>query len=800
MKKFIFPLGLAAMLTVSCSDDTTSPELDDSNKTGITLFSTDNTASAGVSIDGNTRAGFTTANTYMVMRMKAVKDGSTSDIKYTKTSANAGEDPDAQHTTKSAVTFSNNEIRYWDDAYGRKTQLSIFAVAVPEKANGNIGSLNNLNNLKGDATWSTTDSGDNTLSWKVSTTQTSTTIDEQDLVYSNNIRESYTEYNKYRGVLAYDFTNKAHNTFSGKYSLTTVGDYSDQTSPENLKSGMMKFRAAEGTNAETDPGKFDYGNLNFVHALSRMTIKVKYSNEFASDAVLTEEKLLNMPTEGTFDVDKGEFTTTSATANVDMAKYTPEGSDLTAGADGLTVKEKYMGQMLPGYKIKENDNTNIIKLEVKEASKGNVNQYYITQAKVYEALKTAIGTTANEIVMEQGKNYILTITVKKAGIDNITATLADWTEIKGSTERNNAYLEFTFDKHGSTDADNFNVYRLQDSGVTDITITDPMAYNWNGGFGASGTTWANGYVGATPSANGTYNNHNVWKVDNWYWDDNKSFYHFRTVGNSIGLTDIKTETINGKNYNYFTVKGGNSDGNYRWGAPFVTGKSLQYDKTNGFDYDNNAHHISQAIGATNSYIDFTHINMLSNIRVNVKTTSGNDHVKLYVNGKGTTVKLTRIYKDGKVYMGNGRVVPTGDRTAETEKTQMSYVRINTTSNTKESYTGTDDDTYDLKGFYDYFAVPQELVGDNTYVGLEIQTPDDNIYFVVQKLSEIIVSSHNDKNPNLGQQKDGKITYWYPNCIYNYTITVTKTGIKAITCTLADWTVINGADQNIGLED
>lgn len=770
MKKFIFPLGLAAMLTVSCSDDTTSPELDDSQKTPIMLSSTDNTAKTSYSFEGNTRAGFTTANTSIVMRMVAT-DGS-NNYKSTKVTAKATADRNPTVGTYSDVNLDNP--RYWDDAFGRKTKLSIYAVAVPEKKD-----VIDASKLSGGDTWGTETSGsvNNSITWTVSETQSESVIGKEDLVYSNNIQEKTAQtspiseyFDIKNGVYRWSFTNNAFPTFDGS-------DFSV------LQPGEMQF-AYKDASVTDGPGKFDTGNLNFLHALSRVTLRIIADRNSGFSTPLpafADVKLFDMPYTGTLDLKTGLFNTnTSYTAEnaKDISMYQ---MDEETGIDA-----KYMAQVLPGYKInKDSDLKNVLQFKIGD------NIYYISQKKVYEALdasteKAKLAKDASgDIVMAQGQSFVLTVTVKKTGIEKLTATLADWTEISGSTERNNAYLTFNFSQYGTTKSTDFSLYRSAtryDNYVTDESYTP--RYDWDKGF-------------ADNAANLSYNG-DIWSTE-WYWDDNKTFYHFRTVGNdNTTPRTIASDATTG--LEYFDIKAGATDGNYQWGAPFASGKSLAYDRTgsNGFDVSATEHHLSQAIGATESTLKLTEVNALSHIRVNVTTSAPTepDKVTLYDANKAdgkkmTKVYLTHIYTNGKVYMGNGRVVPTGNRVTDAGKVEM-------TQPTSEGVTA-----YDLKNPFDYFVVPQELIDGDTKVGLEIRTPDDNIYFVVARLADITAtrqSQGDDKNPELGQQKDDKITYWYPNCIYNYTIKVTKTGIKAITCTLADWTVINGADQNIGLED
>ena len=785
MKKYIFPLSIAATLfAASCSSDEKIEEpLDNSMKTPIEFSMTDNTASASVGVEGSTRAGFK-ENTGLIIRF--IAENSSYQKKYTKTTATA--EIETSSNKYSNVKFGNGEIRYWDDSFGRDTKLSVFAIAVPGRTNLNKSLLN------GGETWTETESS-NELTWRVSTSQNPYTgsggvtdiVGNEDLVYSNNIQENSER--KVNGVSRWDFTASpaGYPEFNG-------------TNFDDLEPGRMKF-ALKDDAIKDGPGKFDKGNLNFTHALCRVTLKVKLDEGFSADNsdhpnTVSNAKLIKMPFTGTFNVQAGMFNTDNTYTDtqindIDMATLTAESG----------IKAMYVGQVLPGYKINNNDETkNVLQFSVGD------NTYYVTQRMVYDALTretNAINSdklvfddaTKTNIIMTEGQNYVLTVTVSKTKIDNITATLTPFTDISGSYDRNNAYLSFDFSQYKGEASQNFSLYRAKHEYNDYITGNsyDP-AYDWEKGYDGNIATLT------PPTSPST-----TWKT-NWYFENNKTFYHFRTVGEASDNPnrEIKTDDPAGE---YFEVISGNSDGNYKWGAPMKKDVSLQYDKdNNGFDYHkettNPVHHISAAIGATESNIHITEVHALSHIRVKVFTTQGDDKVTLYDENKPegnkmTKVRLTHIYKNGKMYMGNGLIKPTGARTDDNTKTDM----------TPPTYNSTNIGANKIDDYYDYYVVPQNLVDNEVYVGLEIETPDNNIYYVVQKLSEITVSNVTTPsddgmgtvaNPD-GQNNGDKITYWYPNCCYTYNITLKKTGISNITCTLADWTNIEGS-QDITIED
>ena len=781
MKKYIIPLSIvAATFAASCSSDENLPqEIDNSMKTPIEFSMTDQTGSATIGAESyraQTRAGFS-AQTRIVMRMMAEKitlssssEATASETKYTKTEAVA--ETEATGAGYSAVKFNNdnNTInqRYWDDAYGRDTQLSIFAVAVPGKT------TSDMLTLKGDNTWGT--ESDNTIQWTVSTTQTSENISSEDLVYSNNIRE-----NGENGIRKWDFTNSKYQDFSGDIS--------------KLNDGRMKFQmkpVSEGQPDPKGPGKFDTGNLNFTHALSRITLKIKLASEFGNNASLddNEVKVLNMPYKGTLNVATGVFSSIENKDAIVMAPLSKSESD---------IKGIYMAQVLPGYKIAADGKTDADKnmLQFKVVTKDgdditSQNIYYVTNKSVNTALANNANINGDKdsdgnITMAQGKHYILTITVGKTAIKDITATLVDWTTVTGEHTQDNAYLTFTNSfknsyKGNPSAADNFDLYRLNDPSTDVSTDGNYKSYDWK-------SKWTD-KAELTKDNSSQETGKSKWTTK-WFFDDNKSFYHFRMVGQKADGED-KTRTIHedATNGDYFDIESGTTDGNYTWGAPFVSNSQLKYSTTSGYDNsDDNNHNIHYAIGATNDNIHLTSFHMLSQIRVVLKTVDAlQGGVNLQSGEKKTTVKITNVFTKGKVNMGNGLVTAgtyfTGNdsRISVDMTTPSPFFKESSNLETNE---------------FTYFIVPQTLVEGQTYVGLEIKTPDNNIYYVVKKLSEITATSVGN---NGTQVQNEAIKWWYPNHSYLYTITLKKTGIEKITCTLVDWTEVTGNNQDVTIED
>ena len=717
MKNLFYPLLIAtAFVATACTnnqEDDVTP-VDPTGKTPISFVG--ETVNKAI-----TRAGFD-IKTQIAMHILSNEKGG-SGIRETRTYANA--------LAAGEATFSNIEapnsdnVRYWDDAFGRSAQLSVFAVAVPGLSDVKNGAENKslVDHLSGDNTWSTKNL-DETVTWTVSTDQSvSGKIDAEDLVYSNNIQ----------------------------------GD------------NKLIFRQPAGSSSD-GPGTFDKGNLKFTHALSRVTITLSKGTGYAdgsfSFATGTNVTFLNAPISGSLDIENGSWAV-KTTANI-TKMYTTE----TTSSAACTL----MAQLLPGYEITDgNDKDNVLEFIIDD------NKYFITQDMMFDALNGKTGiteSTSTTITMEQGRNYVFNITVGKSKIINVTATLEPWTNVTAADQTmDNSHITLSlFTSSDGSACDKFDLYRLNDESTNISTETRDDAKNWGGNY--------------TDKAEKEKKN-DKWETS-WYFENNKAFYHFRTVNAG---TDIKEK--NTDKDDYFEIYSGAQDTHdYHWGAPFVKGTTspIAYSTTEGY-----AASLSPAIGATNSTINITELHMMSNINVVIRTTkdTSSDHVvleKTETNGSTTTTKqcevsLTYFYANGQVKMGNGLVSTTGE------------LSNSVPFDAPEAGIKTSDAKYNSTEAFTFAVVPQALVrsiGTHLYVGITIKTPDNNQYYVVEKLSDILATSTGGSQNYTDTNK--KIDFWYPNHNYTYTFTLTKTGIKNVTCTVEKWTDVTATEQTITLEN
>ncbi len=705
MKKLFYPLMLATVfVATSCTntEDTNTP-VDPSGKTPISFVGENNTAAM-------TRAGFT-YDTEVVMHIRSVSKKGDKTLE-TLTFANA-EEPVSGASFSNVAFTQAGDYRYWDDAHGRDSKLSVFAIAVPNKS-----SVKNADKylkalLDGNETWA--DKGvTEDVKWTVSATQTDDILNNEDLVYSNNIQAD-----------------------------ETLGIGGVNSSNSTVTNGELQFRLTDtSANADSNgPGKFDEGRLNFTHALSRITVNLTKSDGFTENSKFEftsangNVSIPGVPTSGTLNLETGTWTQDEPTTGINSMSVQSSSAD----------KHSLMAQMLPGYEIrKAGTSANMLSFEIDN------NQYFVTQAQMYEALTKAseddrkkITIGENSIVMQQSINYIFNINVKKTGVV-VTATVADFNKVTAEeVNPSNARIHLNL-LSGSNTPSGDGTFKIVRALEESPSVSDSyVGTNWLGDYKETATLTANG---------------SSWNTD-WFFDSNKAYYHFRLVN--------KESTIEGTNdkdvVDYFKISSGSTD--FHWGAPMDNTKGdVVYNVESG--YENNLY---QAIGATTDAIGIVDLHVMSKIIV-VLQSSGDGAVDL----TRSTVKLTKVSKDGTVLVGTGKVIPSSATTSIVDELQI-----------------------DMSGFY---VVPQTLVRGTApsteYVGITIETGNGNKY-VIDNLSTIKATSvDNEKN----QTKGTEITRWYPGHEYTYTFNLKKTGIGSITCTVVGWNEVKAEPTNISLEN
>lgn len=889
MKKYIYPLAVVAALTAatSCNDDDVREIIEnkpDSEKEMISFSLSDEASS--------TRAGFLKAETSLAMHIVSQDRRSTNsnpiNPRYTNTVAAAAVQDNGKDY--SVVSFTSANKRYWDDAYGRNALLSVYAVAIPNGGSSiknNNKTLEELLTISGASTaapWVTAATPTNTIDWQVTSgisnvqekdasTVTSPTknIDQEDLTYANNIQNGGTN-----GIYRWDYTK-------GKHQPDDTGSETEH------KNGRMLFYQKDMTSGEeatatitSDPGHFDKGHLMFNHALSRISVTLKSGQGFAKAATGSFRmkgdgiQFLNMKVKGTLDIPTGVWTAASSGAqativtkpSLDITYVDPD--DPSQGVSALSYAT--VAQMLPDYVFEDGSNTNVMQFTIDN------NTYYITQDMIYDALAgddnnkiaangyaaavAASGTqgqsgytpaTAAHFKMMQGKNYALTITVDKKQIEAITATLKAWDDVNASFAQDNSHITIFTSSTGSEHND-FKLFRLEEALNQIYTDNSYTADGFSGNYKVNGIATLDEMTN-----NGSSYSPKKWEARDWYYKDNKTAYHLRTLNDlaadgTNSNTNDDAENVNNTTAtttepakSYFTMNNGaQSTQDYHWGAPMkasgdmASGQTLlAYNTSTGYTPSIHKGFVAPANGTSNP-INITELHMMSNINVILKTTAStsSDHINLrvpvyytlseyntYKRGqdntwtdisqsdfdalaenvrikeyKYATVKITNLYSSATVDMGTGLVTPTGSITASETMTQpTTYFAPTTTTPPADDITTTQ--------AFTWAVVPQALkvttgTGQSAttrMVGITITTPDNNEYYIIADLSLIKPSSVGSQAGQMHSESSA-IERWYPNHSYTYTFTLSKKGIEAITCTLAEWVTVTGTNTNITLEN
>jgi hypothetical protein len=662
---------------------------------------------------GHNAAAFD-ANTSLYMVIKGDKEGSTS--KYTRSIGTvASGSPD--------VSFADGYKRYWEDCYSRASKLSVYSACVPGSSTDlTVGGSNTYNLSSYD--WSTTAISP-TIAWPLDGTaasQNTTFLTNQDLCFSNNV--------------------------------------------SNISSdNRMVFN--------TSTKKFVARQMIFHHALTKVTFKIKRGDGFGTgtgvfnftNAATENIVLKGFNTSGTLDMSTGEFSSIGTDA-INALSLTDHSGETSPAFD-----YELTGLMLPGSTL-----TSTATDEVYFTIDNN--KYHITKAQLATALaslKLSNGTTdalTTDSKMRPGVHYVFTMTVSKKKIDKLSASIVEWETVNadGMTPSNARITVSLLDNGTPLTGDaTFDLYRK--ASVSDAISDTFVDYTW-----ATGYTDNKANLTENTTSEGVYTAHNS-TSDNtiWYWPDNKTYYHFRAVM-------PKDHTVNSAANDYITLTGAANYTDVCWGAPFYplssTTDRLTYSLTTGFDNtgtgDPVTHQIYKAIGPTSDPVRMELFHMMSDVTIQLTTTTDDDKVTL----TDATVQLTYIHPTGKVAMGNGLVTPDG---------------------TPATVPGTVDGEFK----WHYGFVPQSLtdVNGTNDVVLTITTTDGNRYIVDMESVVATTVGNNLIANTYSKDTNNKfiINRWYPNYKYTYTFNLKKSGVETISATLANWESVTADPQTVVIQ-
>lgn len=341
-------------------------------------------------------------------------------------------------TTENPVEITGTNIRYWEDAHARSSKLSVWAVAVP-----GVSSDKWHSSVTG---WGSTEQS-TSIDWTISNAQTSTTVGNEDLCFSNNIAK-----------------------------------YTDSD-------GRMDYGSTE------NPYKFDQGKLIFYHALSKITVKLvpgdgfkkdgtdfKFDGTAATGSAPVTMKGFNL--KGTLNVANGEFTSTSSNGDI-----TSMGVVSTSNTDGYVLSSLVM----PGTSLGNSTNT-----ALEFSFDGNA--YTVSSETIAASLRSALGQSAGtDVTLEAGKNYILTFTINKTGI-KLVATIGKWQDVVGTSYSPLINIDHTYGHTGTEFAKGFSFY-MKETSKTNFAKGTDVTYD------ASAVAPARNYSLTTPLYWPNHNTH-----------------------------------------------------------------------------------------------------------------------------------------------------------------------------------------------------------------------------------------------------------------------------------------------------
>jgi len=738
------PIELTVGITGESPSATTRGESSPVTRSVVTLDNNDN----------NKALAFAKGTSlYMVME----SEKNNGDPTYTRTIGYAQKKVDDNNTT---VNFATAYGRFWEDSHSRNSQLSVYSVCVPGyyleaskptdfTANGTTdGTTWTIGNSTSyDNSWGT-DKGTATVVWPLREanvgTQTADFISNQDLCFSNNV---------------------------SKYTIN-----------EEVTDNRVVFNESSK--------KFGSGRLVFYHALTWVTFKIKKGEGFTTDdhfAFSNDNEnivLKGFNTSGTFNIVDGEFKTSDpgiGTNDITSMALTDHRNETSP-----EFQYELNCLMLPGTDLNGTDKDDLEKISFTIDN----NLYHLRKSDLKNALiknnaliNTDKGTVAltSDYKMRPGVHYIFTMTVGKQKMEKFTAAVVDWETVTAEeTTPTNARIQVSLLEDGDKKKGEADFDLFRSTNVSETIDDNFESYTWDTGYAPTSTPAINKALLIENTTNsGIYTAEEALNPHTaWYWPNNKTFYHFRTV--LPKTTDTWKVTEDGTGGDYIILTAGlyiaeNNEGNYKdvcWGAPFkVTTGKLTYDyKTYGFD-GSSSHQISKAIGPTTGTINMEMFHMMSDVTINLTTSEGTDKVTL----TNATMELSNIYSTGKVLMGNGLVTPTGTAGS-----------VNNTVNSAN------------ENPWHYGFIPQSL--ENVVLTI---TADNNQYIVDMK--DVVATSVSNKliaNPYTETAENSAkytIDRWYPNFKYIYTFKLTKTGIAQITATLANWEEVIAGNDNVQIK-
>lgn len=607
---FLIIMALSLQALVACSDDAIVSGGYDEGKTSIELMvggvgEVNASRARAITKDPNevAKRGIIPAGTALYMVMKS--ENAVSSPTETKYAVTRGVTKDADAERKSPIDFSQTGCtRYWDDCFARNAHLTIYAACAPGSTKaieigGKTESDYPWTTLPTTGAWSNTTISPTIANWTVSENQTTETLRDEDLCYSNNISE---------------------------YTLEST-DYDER----------LKF--------DSGTRKFDQGNLCFYHALSWITFEIIRDEESFTEAEFqfatgTNIKLTNFFTKNTeFDIPTGEFTGAYSSQPIrTMAQRATATTGSAFTLDALVMPTTNMNSTTKGdiHLIIANNEYNLSKKELLDKIQASDKASHLIDG---EKLKP-------------GVHYVFKLRIGKTKIKDITAKILDWETVTADTHTpSNAKVILNLEDRG-TKQDAY-IYRAAE---TTTNITGDILSEAGKGY-----VWDTGYEGPNvyKASGNTLHSTWYWPDNKTFYHFRAIAPQSAPAPTTVGDKDC-VALASGDSYT--DVCWGAPFPEMEPSNPSSNTTKFVYDLNNGFA-GTNGHQIHYAIGATESPLKLLLFHMMSDVTINISSVGGEAKVDLGNGTSTTTkIELKNIYTEGRVQLGNGLVLGTGTQT------------------------------------------------------------------------------------------------------------------------------------------
>lgn len=609
---FLIIMALSLQAPVACSDDAVVSGGYDEGKTSIELSvggvgEVNASRARAITKDPNevAKRGIIPAGTALYMVMKS--ENAVSSPTETKYAVTRGVTKDADAERKSPIDFSQTGCtRYWDDCFARNAHLTIYAACAPGSTKaieigGKTESDYPWTTLPTTGAWSNTTISPTIANWTVSENQTTETLRDEDLCYSNNISE---------------------------YTLEST-DYDER----------LKF--------DSGTRKFDQGNLCFYHALSWITFEIIRDEESFTEAEFqfatgTNIKLTNFFTKNTeFDIPTGEFTGAYSSQPIrTMAQRATATTGSAFTLDALVMPTTDMSSTTKGdiHLIIANNEYNLSKQELLDKIQASDKTNHLIEEKK----------------LKPGVHYVFKLRIGKTKIKDITAKILDWETVTADTHTpSNAKVILNLEDRG-TKQDAY-IYRAAETTTNitgDILSEAGKGYVWEKGYDNDDR---NAYTALTDALSKSW----YWPDNKTFYHFRAIAPQAAPAPTTVDGKDCVALTSGNT---YTDVCWGAPFPEMEPSNPSSNTTKFVYSLTNGFA-GTDGHQIHYAIGATESPLKLLLFHVMSDVTINISSVTGDAKVDLG-DGTSTKTKieLKNIYTKGRVQLGNGLVLGTDTQT------------------------------------------------------------------------------------------------------------------------------------------